>query len=416
MKNTFKPLFFILAFVSLAPLSGAVGLGVSPSRLIHDNLIRGAHVEREIVLSRSDATDELFFKVQPEGTIAAWLTTNHGDSFTIPSGQQRFPVTIMMDVPEDASNGSYKGNLRFVSSISPADSQEAASGANGVGVSVDAVVQASLEITGDQLLEFAVSSIDIPTMEEGWPLQAVLLLENTGNVSAAPTKVKIEFWDKFRKEFITVLESNDFSNIQPVHAFTRGDFVVPIENDFKVGQYWGLVEAYEGERLIAEADVIFDVVEPGSINKKGLLKNFSSAAVDPEPGDLVKLEGVFENTGASNVIAKLIVEIERDGKLVEVLQSNSVGVSTGKEESLSVLFTPQVNGHHKVKAHIEYSGKKTNEEKISFQVGQSFPAWIYAAIGILTLIITILMALVMKKKSKDRKNKPETLPAFTEND
>ncbi|MFH1631626.1 MAG: hypothetical protein ABIA47_01190 [bacterium] len=395
MKNIISAL--ILSILLFLPVNvDALGLGISPSRISIENLVRGAIVEREIVLSRGDANEEISFTVEGEGEIADWVSTNHGNTFTIPSGDQQFPVTIIVAVPEDAANGEYTGNVRFVAG----DTGDETGGTNDVAISIDALAQITLEVTGEQLLDYSVESVEIPVFEQGWPMQLIVTIDNIGNVAAAPTKIAIEFWDKYHEIFLSETEITDFSKVEPARAFSREDFVVPFNNDFSSEQYWATITIYNNDELLYETEVIFDVAPTGTLENQGELMLFTASDAHPSVGELVKLEGLFTNTGASNLISKLIVEVAKNGSIVEVLESNTVGTRIGAEETLSVFFQPESTGKYSLTGYVEYAGIKSNSKTITVRAGLGSGALVFAVL--LMVAMCVCIAIYLKKRKADK--------------
>ena len=76
MRYIYTIIFLIFLAIPFASVQ-AVGLGISPSRVILDDIVRGAHIEKEVILSRSDAREQLYFTVQGEGQVAECLPPHH---------------------------------------------------------------------------------------------------------------------------------------------------------------------------------------------------------------------------------------------------------------------------------------------------------------------------------------------------
>jgi len=381
----------------------AVGLGVSPSRIINYNLVRGSSIEKDIVLSRSEATDELFFTVQAEGDVANWVTTSYGDSFTIPAGTNRFPVRLILEIPNTASNGAYDGAIRFISSSKP-ESELAAdntSGGNNIDVKVNALVQFDIEVSGAQLKSYNIPAIDIPAIEKGWPLQVVMTLENEGNVDAAPTSMVIEVWDKYKTEQIQTINVDSFDDVSPVGPFTQDDFVILLDQQFEIEQYWALIKVYDGQELTVQEDVVFEVVPEGSIQQQGELTKLKLNTREPEPGEIVKLEGVFKNTGSTSLVTQMFVEVEKDGKLVEIIESSKTGVAVNSSTELVAFFKAEEAGTYQVAAHVEFGGKKSNVEKEVVYAGGIPAEAVQFRIFIISILFLIAVAIfVFYKRGK----------------
>jgi len=404
-------ILFVCVFFLLEANIAFAGLGISPSQTILPNLSKGSHVERTFILSRGDPKDDLYFKVITEGSTKDWITIDKGMEFTMPAGEQRFPIIIIVNIPKDAANGEYKGGIRLESSSkSPNET-----GGNGASVSLSALIQTDFTITGEQVLEYEISSIKIQTVEEGFPLEVFITIINTGNVEARPTKVHIEVFDKFNEN---LLESQDIIEMGSVEPFVTGDIAIHVSNKLGINQYWARISVYRDEVLLKEQSLVFEIVEVGSLQKNGNLKELLCNQ-KADIGETVKITGVFENTGQSNYSAKLVAEIYKNDKLVKLVESDLATVNIGQAENLSAYFTPDSSGEYIVKAHVAYSGGKTPEKEFKISVGNigllasigsiSLPGFIsIAAIFLLILIVAIItIAVYFKKIRTDKKNLSE---------
>jgi hypothetical protein len=372
------------AFFTLVANTAFAGLGISPSQMITPNLSKGSHMERTFVLSRSDPKEDLYFKVTTEGSTKDWTTIDKGMEFTMPAGEQRFPIVVIVNVPKDIANGEYKGGIRLVSSSKSPDKI----GGSGASTALSALIQTDFTITGEQVLEYEISSIEIQNVEEGFPLDVSITIINTGNVTARPTKVHVEVFDKLNKK---LLESQDITEMGSVEPFETGDIAIPVPTKLGIDQYWTRISAYKDEALLKEQSLVFEIVEVGSLQKNGNLKEIlcnKEAAI----GETVKITGVFENTGQFNYSAKLVAEIYKNGKLVKLVESELASVNKGQTENLTAYFTPDVLGEYIVKAHVAYSGGKTLEKEFKIFVGN---VGLLASVGLISLTPTVAVVLLI---------------------
>ena len=393
-KNIVVGLAAVLFF--LTANAARAGLGISPAEMITPNLSKGSTVERTFVLSRSDPKEDLFFTVTTEGATKDWTTLDKGTTFTMPAGEQRFPIVVTAKIPLDAANGEYKGGIRMTSST---DLGKATSG-NGAAIMLAALIQTDFTVTGEQILEYEVSDLGIRNIEEGSPVEVSVTVTNTGNVTARPTKVHVEIFDKLNK---TKLESTDVTEMGSVEPFTTGSIAIAVPTKLTIDQYWARVTAYKDETVLKEENMVFEIVAVGSLQKSGNLKEIQlnkKSAV----GEVVKIIGVFENTGKANYSAKLVSEIYKGKKLIKVAEGDLTTVNTGKTENLSVYFTPEASGNFTIKSRVDYSGGKSNERESGIAVGNVGwfgLAW-FQIIALLGLIIAIIYVIYSKKKKNKR--------------
>jgi len=399
----FSILSLLIAFLVMPAVVSAVGLGISPSQVEQASLVRGSKLETTVTLSRADSAGDLNFTVQGEGDIADWVTTEFGNTFTFPSGQQRFPVDVIVNVPNDAANGSYTGNVRFISS-----SVNSASGiGNEIQVSVNALLKMNLTISGDQVLKYEISDVIIPAIEEGWPLELVIGIENQGNVSAAPTKVEIDFYNKYNEQ---KLSSTSITNMtgSKIASFSQGDYVVTTDTDLGEGQYWARIDIYKDGEVLKNTEVIFDVVPAGSLEKTAELLSVTTNNKNPIKGDLVKVDGVLKNTGNANIIAELVVEVNKDGKLLRAINSEPVAVRISNQEKLSVYYEPKEAGDYELNVFAKFSGIETLPHKVDFYIDGGMPKLAIfgaSALGVIILGVLATIGIVVSKGHKTTKGK-----------
>ncbi len=266
--NKIKTIIFALFIFLLASDITYAGLGISPGGMIAPNLTRGSVYEQTFTLSRSQPKEDLYFKVSVEGPVQGWLTTDKGMEFVMPKGEQRFPIVVKVNVPEDAANGEYKGGIRLSSSSRSPNS----SGGVGVGTALSAFIDTTLTVSGEQIFEYTVSMFKIETIEERSPLVVTMTIDNTGNVKARPTKVRVVLLDKFNEK---ELETYNFTEIESVEPFKRGYIPISIPTKLGIGQYWAKITAYQDETIVKEDDVVFEIVEKGSLPKTEIPKEIT---------------------------------------------------------------------------------------------------------------------------------------------
>ena len=358
-------------------------MGISPSLYISPNLSKGSHIEKSFVLSRSDPIEDLYFKVTMEGATKDWTTLDKGTEFVMPKGQQRFPITVTADIPKNTADGEYRGGIRLESSLkSPGKT-----GGNGSSVSLSALIQTDFTVSGNQILEYEVASIGIQNIEEGSPLNIFLTLNNTGNVTARPTKVHVDVFDKVNAN---LLESQDVTDMGVVEPLTTGNITILVPTKQGLGQYWARIYVYKNEVLMKEQNLVFEIVPVGSLHNTGDLKELlcnKTAAL----GEIVKITGVFENTGQSGFSAKLTAEIYKDEKLIKISEGEPTNVGTGKTENLITYFTPTSAGDYLIKAYVSFSGGKTGGKEFKFYVGNPGVLGLATVRGGILPVLSVIM-------------------------
>ncbi|KPJ55184.1 hypothetical protein AMJ47_01570 [Parcubacteria bacterium DG_72] len=384
------------------------GLGISPSRIIIEHLLRDSHYEKTFVLSRSEPKEDLNFRVLVEDSIKDWITIDQGTEFTMPAGQQRFPITIIVEPPPDTPNGSYGGNIRL---ISAPRAQEELGGSSAV-TSLAAVIQSNFTVTGEQVLEYSILAINIKLVEEESPIGITLTINNTGNVKARPTKVHVDIYDKFKEIF---LESYDITEMGFVDAFRKDDIIIEIPNKLSAEQYWAVVSVYRDNILLEEESVVFEIVEAGSLEKQGILKELLIDKEEFGLAEVVKITGLFENTGQVILSAKLVLEINKDDKLIDLIEGELVEIDVNGTKNLVAFFKPPEIGKYTIKGYAIYSGKTSSSKELRFKVkSSSLVASIgsgpIGAIGAIILLIIVGIGMFIKKRINPQTSQKSTKP------
>lgn len=238
------------------------GLGISPSRWVEKNALKGSHLEKVFTLSRSNPVVDLSFKAEIKGEIKDWIKIDKGLDFTIPRGQQQFPIKVILDVPQEADYRDYQGSIRLKS-----ESKDAETSGMGAGVVLSSLIQIDLTVSEKEILEYEILQIAIPDSEAGEPVSIYLKIWNTGNVEAKPTKVTVDFFDKFKKINLGSYEVIDFSGVPSVEPFSEGEIKIDIPAKFEAEQYWASIKVYQEAELLKSEDITFEVKEVGSFEK-----------------------------------------------------------------------------------------------------------------------------------------------------
>lgn len=237
------------------------GLGISPSQWIEKNALRGSSIEKIFTLSRAEPKEDLYFKAEIEGEIKDWIKIDKGLEFTMPKGEQQFPIKVIIDVPQDAEYRGYKGGIRL-------KSESKTETVEGIGISLQALIQIELTVSEEEFLDYEVLQITIPKQEGGKPLKVVLKIWNRGNVEARPTKLTADFWDKYKSQQLESKEITDFSGIKAIEPFSEGEIKLELPIKFEPEQYWTNVKVYQDGKILKAEDIFFEIAERGTLEKK----------------------------------------------------------------------------------------------------------------------------------------------------
>jgi len=278
-------IWLVVVLILLIAGSCQAGLGISPSQWIEKHALRGSHIEKIFTLSRAEPKEDLYFKAEIEGEIKDWIKidpvresdkiyfsngVDKGLEFTMPKGEQQFPIKVSIDVPKDVEYRGYQGSIRLKSEPKAPDT--------GIGVVLHALIQIELTVSEEEFLDYEILQIAIPKQEEGESLSVVLKIWNRGNVEARPTKLTADFWDKYKREQLESKEITDFSEVKAITPFSEGEIKLEIPIKFEPEQYWANIKVYQDEEILKAADIFFEIVKIGSL-EKGILPGALSTEI-----------------------------------------------------------------------------------------------------------------------------------------
>lgn len=250
--------------------SASAGFGISPPYIKNTQLTPGSKYEQTIVLLRSSSDDDLRATVKINASeIASWITIDKGTEFILPKGEVQVPMKVMINVPESAEIGSYKGNLNIkIAAANPAQK-------SGVAIALGARLDIDLALTNVANSDFIVRVASIPDFELlKWPwnykifsiflhrVRVVLNIENIGNVPTAPSKVSLELFDITKAK---QLESSVDKSLEEVEAFSTKEIAAFFPTKLGAGQYWGRVKIYKDSNIVNSYEIAFTIAKPGEL-------------------------------------------------------------------------------------------------------------------------------------------------------
>lgn len=269
-----KKFFSILAIIVVGVIAFGdavhAGFGITPPYVRNSSLIRNSVYEQEILLVRSDPTTELKAEITLDAPgINDWFTIDKGREFTLPEGEQKVPMTVRVQVPEDAEFKNYTGNIRVKTSAS-----ENAAGA--VNISLGAQIDIDLTVIDKEIENFRVRKIGIHDLNEGhkvgWlyfpgKIRFDVSLENTGNVPVAPSKVEFRLYDPSGQK---LLETTEHTNrIRKVEPFLTETVTAELPTRLPEGTYIARYRIYNNDEVKQSGEVSLNVLPYGTLDAAG---------------------------------------------------------------------------------------------------------------------------------------------------
>ena len=244
-------LFFLAANIVFA------GFGITPSTVWNDHLLPGSHFEETIYLVQSKPEKDLLAKIEVDAPeIKDWISIDRGFEFTIPIGNQQFPIKVIVDVPQNAEFKNYGGRI-WVKTMPVAKEGEGM-----VTVALGAIISLNLRVSSEEIYGFAFRGITITDTEEGRPIKVTITLQNVGNTENKPDRIHLDVFDAYLKE---VLQSSDITKIEPIKSFETKEIIVKFPNKLDIGSYFGSVSVFKDDKSIGEGKAVFNVLERTSI-------------------------------------------------------------------------------------------------------------------------------------------------------
>lgn len=249
-------LFLILLFPLVVVKPVFAGFGISPAEIYNDHLKPGAVFETEVVISRSEADEDLKVVIETElGEAESWIKFLPSKDFVFPKNEKRKTIKAIITVPKNAETKNYKGLLRIkASSLN--------SSGSGVSIVQGARMEVTLVTTSLNVNILSVKGTRLPDVDWQQPLKLFANIENSGNTEIAPEKIILEIQD-LNKSPIETLET---TKIEKIGANTTKEIFVEFKNNLAGGEYFGIVKIFSDGREIYSDRLVFRVrnAPPGS--------------------------------------------------------------------------------------------------------------------------------------------------------
>ncbi|HVN26498.1 MAG TPA: hypothetical protein VMT99_02490 [Candidatus Paceibacterota bacterium] len=272
-----KPKFLIgatalaicVSFFAGTRLAAAEGFGITPPYVKNDSLTQNSHYEQQIILVRGNPDQDLIAKVTVNVPGANdWITIDKGTQFTLPAGTQQVPLTVSVNVPNDAKLGRYQGSIQVV--VSPLTPPVAGT----VGVTIGAQIDVDVQVIDRKSVDFKVHRVTMTNAEEGstfWWMHFpgkvlfTMTLENDGNIVGSPRKVVFSYGEFLTQKVLdTETNTNGLDAVQP---FDTKDVTAEMPVYLPQGSYKVFYEIYgrDDQDVIGQGTLDLSVLPRGSL-------------------------------------------------------------------------------------------------------------------------------------------------------
>jgi len=354
--------FLVVLVFMIIPPASAVGIGIGPSDVQINNVLRGTSVERSLTLFNLGDAESLV-NLTNQGTAASWVTLYDPDAKNTPitsvtmKPRQNLPLIMRFTVPSDTANGVYTTTIH--AKITPPQTAKIDVGVSAI---MEAVSTITLNVTGTQNASGDVEYIIVDNSEVNFPLPIHVLFRNTGNVAISP-QIDATISGKTGS-----IETISYAGT-PVSAGKADDIIVRwTKTAIDPGNYTADVKVSIGGAQIARKTIPFILAPAGTLSRQG---NLTDLTYDGNlvPDTMIKIIGTFENTGKIETRAKMIGEVYRDNALTDTFTSEELSVPVNDQADLTYYLKIVTPGLYKVKAYVLYEGKKTDTRELAFTIG-----------------------------------------------
>jgi hypothetical protein len=269
LKRTFS---FLLLFFILTTEVAWAGFGITPPYVRNTSLTRNSTYEQQILLVRGnpDSAQKAQITIDaPE--VANWITIVEGSEVKLPRGQQKVPMTVRVNVPKEAEFKDYRGVIRI--KTVPDDDQVSA---GAVSISLGAQVDINLTVIDKKIKDFRVRKIGVSDLNEGHKLGWLyfpgkinfsMLIENTGNVDIAPSKVEFRIFDFAGKVLLDETESK--SKIRQIAPYATEEVMATLPTKLPAGNYIARYRIYNDDQIKQEGEVSLSILPYGTLQEAG---------------------------------------------------------------------------------------------------------------------------------------------------
>lgn len=262
----------VFLFLILGQNSALASFGITPPYVRNTSLTRNSTYEQQILLVRGnpDVPLKALITVDAPG-IESWIQIVEGSEIPLPRGSQKIPMLVKIKVPADAEFKEYKGAIRIKT---VPDNNQVDAGA--VNISLGAQVDIDLTVIDREIKDFRVRKISVSDLNEGHKLGWLyfpgkinfkMMIENTGNVDIAPSKVEFRIFDF--NGAVLLEETRELGKVKKIAPFATEDVVASLPTRLPAGSYLARYKIYNDDVVKQEGEVNLSVLKYGTLQEAG---------------------------------------------------------------------------------------------------------------------------------------------------
>ncbi|MFT7506925.1 MAG: hypothetical protein ACI92I_000061 [Acidimicrobiales bacterium] len=265
-------LLAIVIFVLFGADSVLAGFGVTPPFVRNTSLTRNSTYEQQILLVRGDPTTPLKASITVDApAISDWIEIIQGETFTLPRGEQKVPMTVRVTVPDDADFKTYTGAIRIKTG---ATDDAVATGA--VNISLGAQIDIELHVIDKVIKDFRLRKVGVNDLNEGtkvgWlyfpgKINFAMLLENTGNVDVSPSEIVFKIYDT--SGTVLLEETTNKGKLTKIEPFGTEEIVAEVPTRLPTGSYLARYEIMNDEDVKYQGELNLNILPYGTLQTAG---------------------------------------------------------------------------------------------------------------------------------------------------
>lgn len=262
----------VLLFFVLLPEVSYASFGITPPYVRNTSLTRNTTYEQQILLVRGDPSVPLKALVTVDAPdIASWIEIVEGTSIPLPRGEQKVSMTVRVRVPSDAEFKDYNGVIRI--KTVPDDNAVAA---GAVNISLGAQVEINLSVIDRKIEDFRIRKVSLADLNTGhkvaWlyfpgKIRFGMLLENTGNVDIAPSRVEFKIYD-FNGNLL-LEETSHIGRINKVAPYATEEIIAELPTRLPAGNYFVRFSILNGKDVKHSGELNMTIVPYGTLQLAG---------------------------------------------------------------------------------------------------------------------------------------------------
>jgi hypothetical protein len=394
-------LFFLFALVLIfySKSVNAALLGVNRASLNYEDVLRGGYAEEQIIITMGSLNNiQVFFEAR--GDVADWIRFEPEDDFLVVNENNPGILNIIVEPPSDVRVDNYEGVILIsTGALGNVSSQM------GTNIVVAFEVKININITDTQIISCTAGGISISDVEIGESNLIIANIKNSGNVRIRPS-FDINIYSKMQDNLLKSSSyRHDFEIIPTKTQAVQGLINLALEP----GQYWAeITEPVCGTTSL----VTFSVLERGGISDLGELLRIRTSTW-ASTNEIIPISASFKNSGSRIVSAQFKGVISKDGKIVEVIESDVVNIAPGEEFDFEMFYTASDIGQYRVSGRVHYNNKVTfergtiinvNEEGVAVSNSSGVDS-VTLFFSIVIVVMTLLIFLILRKEKKKKKRK-----------